>query len=81
MWLPVMEISRPDCNGMMVARKSHLEHWNYIKNGSWDQHEDSLSGHLEFLKFWRRLGDQCDTLAPTLELGDVLVINKVKYYL
>ena len=62
---------------MMVARKSHLEHWNYIKNGSWDQHEDSLSGHLEFLKFWRRLGDQCDTLAPTLELGDVLVINKV----
>ena len=28
------------------------------------------------MRFWRGLGETCSTLAPVLELGDVLVMNK-----
>ena len=44
-------------------------------NGSWGRHEGSLSGHTELMKFWRRLGEESEVLAPRLELGDVLVIR------
>lgn len=77
MWMPVMEISRPKTNGMMVARRSHHDHMEYIRNGTWDRHEGSTSGHLEFMRFWRHLGVTSETLAPTLNLGDVLVFSKV----
>ena len=80
MWLPVLSTSTPDSNGMMVASKSHIQHEQFINNGSWNKHQGSLSGHVELMKFWRRLGDSCPTLYPTLELGDVLVMNKVKAF-
>ena len=77
MWLPVLGTVTPDTNGLMVAKQSHVHHLHYIRNGSWDQNQGSLSGHVEFLRFWRQLGDTCDTWSPTLQLGDVLVMNKV----
>ena len=80
MWMPVMEASRPDTNGMMVARRSHRDHMEYIRNGTWDRHEGSTSGHLEFMRFWRHLGETSETLAPTLNLGDVLVFSKVNSF-
>ena len=80
MWMPVMEISRPETNGMMVARRSHRDHMEYIRNGTWDRHEGSTSGHLEFMRFWRHLGMTSETLAPTLNLGDVLVFSKVNSF-
>ena len=79
MWLPVLGTVTPDTNGLMVARQSHDHHMTYINNGSWDQHQGSLSGHIELLRFWRQLGDTSDTWSPTLQLGDVLVMNKVNF--
>ena len=78
MWMPVLETSYPDTNGMMVATASHLDHGEFIRNGSWDrQQTSSMSGQVGLMRYWRHLGEQCDTFSPTLELGDVLVINKV----
>ena len=77
MWMPVLETSRPDTNGMMVARGSHRDHTEYIRNGTWDKHQASTSGHVELMRFWRHLGENRGVLAPTLSVGDVLVFSKV----
>ena len=78
MWMPVLETSYPDTNGMMVASKSHLDHEQFIRNGSWErQQTSSMSGQVGLMKFWRQLGEDTSTFSPTLQLGDVLVINKV----
>ena len=78
MWIPVLETSRPETNGMKVARRSHRPHMEYISNGTWNRHQASTSGHLEFMRFWRHLGESSEVLAPTLNLGDVLVLSKVQ---
>ena len=56
--------------------RSHLEHSQFIQNGSWAQLQGSLAGHVELMRFWRRLGETSRVMAPTLHLGDVLVMNK-----
>ena len=75
--MPVFETSRPETNGMMVAKRSHHDHMEYIRNGTWDRHQASTSGHVKFMRFWRYLGGTSEILAPTLQLGDVLVFSKV----
>ena len=77
MWMPVLETSRPETNGMMVAKRSHRDHMEYIRNGTWDRYQTSTSGHVKFMRFWRYLGGTSEILAPTLQLGDVLVFSKV----
>ena len=40
-------------------------------------HQAATSGHVELMRFWRGLGESSERLAPTLHLGDVLVLSKV----
>ena len=38
--------------------------------------ESTLAGHVELMRFWRRLGESSKVLLPVLQLGDVLVMDK-----
>ena len=61
---------------MRTSRYLQLYLHRYLpRNGSWARHEGSLSGHTELMRFWRRLGEESEVLAPRLEPGDVLVIR------
>ena len=61
---------------MVFARGSHLAHQAALSNGSWARLPASLSGLLEVLRFYQRLGDQSQQARPTLQPGDLVVFSK-----
>ena len=79
MWTPGLEQSVAEANGLMVAPGSHL---HFKNNLSWVQQQaTSISGQVQLMKLSKHLGETSDKLfSPTLELGDVLIFNKVLKY-
>ena len=79
MWTPALEQSVAEANGLMVAPGSHL---HFKNNLSWVQQQaTSISGQVQLMKLSKHLGETSDKLfSPTLELGDVLIFNKVLKY-
>ena len=79
MWTPALEQSVAEANGLMVAPGSHL---HFKNNLSWVQRQaTSMSGQVQLMKLSKHLGETSDKLfSPTLELGDVLIFNKVLKY-
>ena len=53
MLITVMDTSRPETRGFMVANQSHRAHMEYIRNRTWDKHEGATSGYLEFMRIWK----------------------------
>lgn len=76
MWMPLEETSHTRANGMLVSKGSNKPHKEIIQNGSWDASSGRLSGHVELMKFWKRVGESLPRVEPVLDVGDVLVMSK-----
>lgn len=76
MWLPVLEAAHYAGNGLILAEGSHRLHEEMVENGTWNSYTSSISGQLQVLNLYKRLGGLGRTIKPTLHPGDVLIFNK-----
>jgi hypothetical protein len=76
MWLPVLEPAVYEANGMVLAKGSHHVHRQLVQNGTWSQYQASVSGQLQVLDLYMRLGRTSEIIKPVLHPGDVLVFDK-----
>ena len=63
-------------NGLILARQSHAQHLEIVRNGSWSRLGSGVQGQLEILALYRHLGETSDHFSPSLEVGDVLIFSK-----
>ena len=76
MWLPLQWPVSPAGNGLILARQSHAQHLEIVRNGSWSRLGSGVQGQLEILALYRHLGETSDHFSPSLEVGDVLIFSK-----
>ena len=76
MCLPLQWPVSPAGNGLILARQSHAQHLEIVRNGSWSRLGSGVQGQLEILALYRHLGETSDHCSPSLEVGDVLIFSK-----